>query len=143
VITDLFATAAAVSKYRFVYDQVPDLEWGFAVAIRHSTAQDRLAFWAEEDLKITLKELAADIDVTRAQLNRWISDSNNEFSGSNYATRVINCFLERYGNEAIQLYDYLGWTRPIVPHQTVNSINLIHNFNIVDCAQVHVSVFST
>ncbi len=65
--------------------------------------------------QLDITKWAAEIGVSRSGLNLWMTKGNNRKPGGRSAIRIANYLLERFGEEALQIYDLLGWDRPATP----------------------------
>lgn len=61
---------------------------------------------------IGIFELADMVGVSGPQMSRWMTTTQNSMPGGGSAIQLVNFYLEYFGEEALYIYDYLGWDRP-------------------------------
>ena len=64
--------------------------------------------------KVGIQELAEMIGVSAPQISRWMKTNQNILPGGPSTILLINFFVDYFGEEALVLYDTLGWERPRV-----------------------------
>ena len=68
----------------------------------------------EEEI-ISIRDLAKKMDVTESQLARWMSDTQDIMPRGDGAIKLVNFYIDHFGEEALKIYDVMGWDRPKHP----------------------------
>jgi len=64
---------------------------------------------------ISIHDLADLMHLSESQLARWMSDTQNVMPRGENAIRLVNFYIDHFGEEALQIYDVMGWDRPRLP----------------------------
>lgn len=73
---------------------------------------------------IGIFELAGMMEISGPQVSRWMTTTQNSMPGGENAIRLVNFYMDYFGEEALEIYDSMGWERPKFP-QTSRSTSVL------------------